>query len=52
VTFNGEASVTIPAGQEVFSDGIELRWARDDDSAGVQGRNLAVSYSVQGNSGR
>jgi len=51
VTFNGEASVTIPAGQEVFSDGIELRWARDDDSAGVQGRNLAVSYSVQGNSG-
>jgi lysophospholipase L1-like esterase len=51
VTFNGDASVTIPAGQEVFSDGIELRWARDDDSAGVQGRNLAVSYSVQGNSG-
>jgi len=51
VTFNGEASVTIPAGQEVFSDGIELRWARNDDSAGVQGRNLAVSYSVQGNSG-
>jgi len=51
VTFNGEASVTIPAGQEVFSDGIELRWARDDDSAGLQGRNLAVSYSVQGNSG-
>jgi lysophospholipase L1-like esterase len=43
--------VTIPAGQEVFSDGIELRWAGDDDSPGVQGRNLAVSYSVQGNSG-
>src|SRR6266436_2109330 len=51
VTFNGEASVTIPAGQELFRDGIELRWARDDDSAVLQGRNLAVSYSVQGNSG-
>jgi len=53
VTFNHARSVTIPAGQEIFSDGVRLSWVRDgdDDDPGVQGRNLAVSYSVQGNSG-
>ncbi len=53
VTFNHARSVTIPAGQEIFSDGVRLSWVKDgdDDDPGVQGRNLAVSYSVQGNSG-
>src|SRR5207302_4804385 len=53
VTFSGKTSVTSPAGQEIFSDGIRLSWVKDadDDDPGVQGRNLAVSYSVEGNSG-
>jgi len=50
VTFSGKKSVTIPVGQEIFSDGIRLSWI-NDEGPGVQGRNLAVSYSVQGNSG-
>src|SRR2546425_2750606 len=53
VTFSGKTSVTIPVGLEIFSDGIRLSWVKDadDDDPGVQGRNLAVSYSVEGNSG-
>src|SRR5260370_29940534 len=53
VTFGGQASVTIPAGQEIFSDGIRLSWVKDadEDDPGVQGRNLAVSYSVEGSTG-
>lgn len=51
VTFNGAKSITIPAGQEVWSDAVRLRWVRDADDPGVQGRNLAVSYSVEGDSG-
>jgi len=51
VTFGGNKSVTIPAGQEIFSDGITLSWVEGADDPGVQGRNLAVSYAVEGDSG-
>jgi lysophospholipase L1-like esterase len=51
VKFLGSTSVTIMPGQEVWSDGVRLKWVDDDDSALLQGRNLAVSYSVQGDSG-
>jgi lysophospholipase L1-like esterase len=51
VTFGGKWSVTIPVGQEIWSDGTPLSWVRNADDPGVQGRNLAVSYSVQGSSG-
>jgi lysophospholipase L1-like esterase len=51
VTFGGRKSVTIPMGQEIWSDGINLSWVRDADDVGLQGRNLAVSYSVEGSSG-
>jgi lysophospholipase L1-like esterase len=51
VTFGGKKSVTIPAGQEIFSDGITLSWVQGADDPGVQGRNLAVSYAVEGDSG-
>jgi GDSL-like Lipase/Acylhydrolase family len=50
VTFGGKKSVTIPIGQEVFSDGIRLRWL-DAEEPALRGRNLAVSYSVEGDSG-
>jgi lysophospholipase L1-like esterase len=51
VTFGGKTSVTIPTGQEIFSDGTNLSWVQGADDPGVQGRNLAVSYAVEGDSG-
>jgi lysophospholipase L1-like esterase len=51
VTFHGSRAVTIPPGSEMWSDGIRLSWVRDADDPVVQGRNLAISYSVQGDSG-
>jgi lysophospholipase L1-like esterase len=48
VTFGGKKSVTIPAGQEIYSDGIRLRWVEGADDPAVQGRNLAVSYAIAG----
>lgn len=50
--FGGSASVTIPAGTEVWSDGVVLDWVNGPNDKGVQGRNLAISYAVAGNSGR
>jgi lysophospholipase L1-like esterase len=51
VTFGGNKSVTIPAGYEIWSDGITLPWVQGADDPSVQGRNLAVSYAVEGDSG-
>jgi lysophospholipase L1-like esterase len=64
VTFNGSKSVTIPVGQQIFSDAVKLTWVTDNgngsgNGAGngnggnvsVDGRNLAVSYSVEGQTG-
>ena len=51
VTFGGAHSVAIAAGQERWSDSITLSWVKDADDPVVQGRNLAISYSIQGDSG-
>jgi hypothetical protein len=51
MTSGGASSVTIPPGKEVWSDGTHLRWVDGADDPAVQGRNLAVSYSIQGSSG-
>src|SRR6202007_477884 len=51
LTFSGHASVTIAAGQEVWSDGATLAWVDDPGNPLLQGRNLAVSYAIEGNSG-
>lgn len=51
VKFSGKASVTIPAGQEVWSDAAVLTWVDEPDNPLLQGRNLAVSYAIQGDSG-
>jgi lysophospholipase L1-like esterase len=51
VTFGGSKSVTIPAGQEIWSDGVGLPWVQGADDPSVQGRNLAVSYAIEGDSG-
>jgi len=52
VKFGGNRSVTISAGQRVFSDPVHLSFVEDEDDRSVQGRNLAISYAVQGDSGR
>jgi lysophospholipase L1-like esterase len=51
VTFGGKKSVTIPVGQEIWSDGINLPWGGFPDDPTLQGRNLAVSYAIAGSSG-
>jgi len=51
VTFGGKASVTIPPGQEAWSDATALSWVDDPGNPILQGRNLAVSYAIEGDSG-
>jgi lysophospholipase L1-like esterase len=51
VTFGGRTSVTIAAGDEVWSDAVTLDWIDDAEHLLLQGRNLAVSYAIKGDSG-
>jgi lysophospholipase L1-like esterase len=51
VTFGGSRSATIPAGQEMWSDAVHPTWVKDSDDPLLQGRNLAISYAVRGDSG-
>jgi lysophospholipase L1-like esterase len=51
VTFGSANAVTIPVGQERWSDAINLSWVKGPDDPVVQGRNLVVSYFIQGDSG-
>ncbi len=52
LTFGGQAGLTIPAGQQVFTDPVQLPFVTSnklpDD---LRGRNLAVSFAVQGSTG-
>ncbi len=57
LSFSGKQSVTVAAGTRVFSDLVKLSWAHggddgDEDSASaVEGRNLAISMYIPGQSG-
>jgi len=51
VTFAGSRSVTIPAGQLIFSDAVELEFVGDVERFSLEGRKLAVSFHVVGTSG-
>ena len=51
VYFGGQTSVTLPAGQEVFSDEIVLGWVQAVGDPNLSGRNMAVTFYVQGQSG-
>jgi lysophospholipase L1-like esterase len=51
LSFNGNQSVTIPAGQQIFSDPVELPFVSQGDPHALAGRNLAVSFAVDGASG-
>lgn len=50
-TFAGSPSVTIPAGQQLWSDAVHLAWVANAADPLLQGRNLAISYSIAGDSG-
>src|SRR5439155_7562031 len=49
VTFGGKSSVSIAAGQTLWSDPVPLAFVRD--AASMRGRKLAVSFHVAGSSG-
>ena len=51
VTFGGAGTVTIPAGQSIFSDAVELEFVDDVERFSFEGRKLAVSFHVVGTSG-
>src|SRR5712671_890596 len=51
VTFARGRTVTIPAGQSVFSDAVELEFVDEVEKVSLEGRKLAVSFHVVGTSG-
>ena len=52
VTFGGKDSVTVAPGASVWSDAVELTFAREPAAAAaLAGRKLAVSFHIAGESG-
>lgn len=48
VTFNNQSNVSIPVGERIFSDPIQLPFVTDAQTSLLRGRKLAVSFFVQG----
>lgn len=51
VAFGGQASVTVPPGQSVWSDAVSLPFIHDPADPALAGRKLAISLHVAGQSG-
>lgn len=51
VLFGGKPNLTIPPGEVVFSDAVNLSFVKNADDSLLAGRKLAVSFHVVGNSG-
>src|SRR5262249_33291453 len=51
VRFNGQPGVTVEPGTSVWSDAVDLPFADNPDSPLLQGRKLAVSFHVAGETG-
>jgi len=51
VTFAGKAAITIPPGQMIWSDGITLPFVSSRTASVLNGRKMAVSFHVVGESG-
>ena len=51
VAFSGKSTVTIPAGESVWSDAIALPFVQPKELKLLEGRRLAVSFHVVGQSG-
>ena len=51
VLFGGKPAVAIPPGESTWSDPVELTFVRDPSAVPLQGRKLAVSFHIVGESG-
>ncbi|HMY76365.1 MAG TPA: GDSL-type esterase/lipase family protein, partial [Blastocatellia bacterium] len=51
VLFGGKNGLTIPPGQTVYSDAVNLSFVKNADDPLLAGRKLAVSFHVAGSSG-
>ncbi len=51
ITFGGKTSVIVAPGESVWSDAVALPFVTDAGPLGLQGRKLAVSFHVAGESG-
>jgi lysophospholipase L1-like esterase len=51
ITFSGAAAVTIPPGTYLYSDPVRLQYVSDPDRFFLEGKKLAVSFHVAGQSG-
>jgi lysophospholipase L1-like esterase len=51
ILFGGKPSISIQPGESAWSDSVELSFARDPSAALLQGRKLAVSFHIGGESG-
>src|SRR5215470_16737699 len=51
VRFNNQASVAVEPGSAVWSDAVDLPFADNPDNPLLQGRKLAVSFHVNGETG-
>jgi lysophospholipase L1-like esterase len=51
VSFGGQRRVSVPAGQSVWSDPVDLPFVRPDTLPWLDGRRLAVSFHVPDTSG-
>lgn len=51
ILFGGKAVIRVAAGQSKWSDRVELAFVRDPSAALLQGRKLAVSFHIAGESG-
>jgi len=51
VSFGGKSSVAVAPGGSVWSDAVDLAFARDPAAGELAGRKLAVSFHVAGESG-
>lgn len=51
VSFDGQGRVSVPAGQSVWSDPVDLPFVQPDTLPWLEGRRLAVSFHVPDTSG-
>jgi lysophospholipase L1-like esterase len=51
LTFSGKPNATIPVGGQLFSDPVHLKFVTPAAISHLEGRNLAVSFAVEGTSG-
>ena len=50
-TFKGKKSVTVPAGESVWSDGVDLPFVNKSTQKFLEGKKLAVSFYIPDSSG-